>query len=61
MLTQNQQEIINSITQEFLSFNEQRNFANKSFNFFDISVLDAEFAQARYAANNANRIKHMVR
>jgi len=42
MLTQNQQEIIDSITQEFLTFNEQRKVVSKSFNFFDTSVLDSE-------------------
>lgn len=41
MLTQNQQSIIDSLTQEFVSFNEQKNSAKKSFNFFDTSVLDA--------------------
>jgi hypothetical protein len=42
MLTDNQQSIIDSITQEFLTFNEQRKVVNKPFNFFDTSVLDSE-------------------
>lgn len=42
MLTQNQQSIIDSITQEFCSFNEQRKAVNKPFKFFDTSVLDSD-------------------
>lgn len=42
MLTQNQQSIIDSLTEEFLSFNEARKVSSKPFNFFDTSVLDAD-------------------
>ena len=42
MLTDNQKSIIESITKEFLSFNEQRKVVSKSFNLFDTSVLDSE-------------------
>jgi hypothetical protein len=42
MLTDNQKSIINSITQEFLTFNEQRKVVSKPYSFFDTSVLDSE-------------------
>lgn len=42
MLTDNQKSIIESITKEFLSFNEQRKITSKPFNFFDTTTLDSE-------------------
>jgi len=60
MLTQNQQEIINSITQEFLYFNEQINFANKPFNFFDTSILDADNQRSKAQIDEARIINRSV-
>lgn len=60
MLTDNQQAIINSITQEFLTFNEQRKVASKPYSFFDTSVLDAENEYAQEQLQEAAIINRSV-
>lgn len=60
MLTHNQQSIIDSLTQEFVSFNEQRNSTKKSFNFFDTSILDADNQRSKEQIDEARIINRSV-
>lgn len=60
MLTQNQQEIINSITQEFLTFNEQRKVVSKPFNLFDTSHLDASNEYSKEQIEEARIVNRSV-
>lgn len=60
MLTNNQQAIINSITQEFITFNEQRKVVSKPYSFFDTSVLDAENEYAQEQLQEAAIINRSV-
>lgn len=60
MLTQNQQEIINSITKEFLSFNEQRKVVSKPFNLFNTSHLDASNEYSKEQIEEARIVNRSI-
>lgn len=60
MLTENQKSIISSITEEFLSFNEQRKVTSKPFNLFNASPIDASNEYSKEQMEEAKIVNKLV-